>query len=397
MSNQAPPSSIHYADIAKQLSDYCAAQHWSGYDPYDALNARLLKFIPFVERRLPRLLLTQLFKRSPLNLRPLAGVPQTENPKALALFVMAFLRLSNAGVEHPDGVVKHLVRRLTALRSPYTPQWSWGYSFPWQGRKHYVPRGFPNLVCTTFVANALLDAYDHTKNDEYLSMARGAANYICDELYWTAGSKSGFSYPLPHGRTSVHNANLLGAALLARVARASNEESLLEPSLRVARYSAAQQLADGAWNYGEDETQRWIDNFHTGYNLCALQSIAQFCETDEFATYLNKGFDFYLSNFIRDDGAPKYFSNRTYPIDIHSAAQTIITLVVCAHLHPRSLTIARTVLEWSVANMWDTRRHYFYYQASAHFTSKISYMRWSQAWMLLAISTVLERDARTDK
>jgi hypothetical protein len=33
---------------------------------------------------------------------------------------------------------------------------------------------------------------------------------------------------------------------------------------------------------------------------------------------------------------------------------------------------------------------YFYYRKLPMGTNKISYMRWSQAWMLLALSTLLE-------
>ena len=80
-----------------------------------------------------------------------------------------------------------------------------------------------------------------------------------------------------HCETRVHNANFLGAALLCRVYKHSGEKKFLEPALKVARYSAAKQHDDGSWDYGESPTQRWVDNFHTGYNLCALRSISPIC------------------------------------------------------------------------------------------------------------------------
>jgi hypothetical protein len=42
-----------------------------------------------------------------------------------------------------------------------------------------------------------------------------------------------------------------------------------------------------------------------------------------------------------------------------------------------------------MANMWD-ERGYFYYRVLRFLTIRISYMRWSQAWMLLALTTLLE-------
>ena len=40
--------------------------------------------------------------------------------------------------------------------------------------------------------------------------------------------------------------------------------------------------------------------------------------------------------------------------------------------------------------MWDERGGYFYCQKHPRYTVKIPYMRWAQAWMLLALATVLE-------
>src|SRR5262249_14509646 len=159
----------------------------------------------------------------------------------------------------------------------------WGYSFPWQTRTIAVPKGAPNLVCTSFVANALLDVYEQRRDARCLSMAVGAADYILNELYWT-GHKSqvGFSYPLPSVRADIHNANFLAGSLLCRIYKHTGEEKFLGPALSAARYSAARQHADGSWVYGEAPSYRWIDNFHTGYNLCALQSISCYAGTTEF-------------------------------------------------------------------------------------------------------------------
>ena len=61
------------------------------------------------------------------------------------------------------------------LRSPDNTYWCWGYSFPWQTRTFLVPTGAPNLVCTSFVASALLNAYDQSRDQRCLSMAVSAA------------------------------------------------------------------------------------------------------------------------------------------------------------------------------------------------------------------------------
>ena len=379
------------AATARTLLEYCHGRQWKGYDPYDALNSVFLGRVPFLNARLPRLVVTQLLKRSPCNLRPLLSIPETENPKALALFVMAVLKLSRHVDVAGHDLVAELIARLVALRARPSPYWCWGYSFPWQTRTDLVPRGTPNLVCTTFVAGALLDAYEATHELALLDMAVSAGEYLIDELYWCEGdSGCGFGYPLPTWRTSVHNANFLGAALLARLFAHTGGEQFLAPALRVARYSAGRQRGDGAWPYAESATHRWADNFHTGYNLTALRSIGLHADTAEFEPHVRRGFEFYRRHFFRRDGAPKYFHDRVYPIDIHSAAQSIITLLTLADLEPGNADLARRVYRWTEEHLRDARG-YFYYQTQRLYTTKIPYMRWAQAWMLLALAYLLER------
>jgi len=373
-----------------KLLDYCRANEWKGYDPYDALNSEIFKKLTFLDFKFFRLGFVQVMKRLPVNLRPLLLVPKTENPKAVALFLMASLKLSRLGLPGQEDLVRMMVEKMVSLRSEDVPYWCWGYSFPWQTRTILVPRGAPNLVCTTFVANALLDAWGTNHESRYLSMALSAAEYILNELYWREGeSTAGFSYPFPSLRTRVHNANFLGAALLCRVYKHSGEKKFLDPALKVTRYSVSKQHNDGSWDYGELPTQHWIDNFHTGYNLCALHFICQYAGTSEFEPHIHRGFRFYKKHFFREDGAPQYFHNRTHPIDIHSVAQSIITLLAFKDLDNASVNLALSVYQWGMTHMWNDHG-YFYYQINPLYKNKIPYMRWSQAWMLLSLSTLLE-------
>ncbi len=337
------------AGATQKLLAYCRANDWAGHDPYDALNSRVFSALSFLDSRLPRFVLIQALKRSPVDLRRVLRIPATQNPKAIALFLTAVLKLSRSGVPGQEDLVGPLIERLIALRSRDIPYWCWGYSFPWQTRSGVVPRGAPNLVCTSFVASALLDVYEQRGESRCLSMAVRAAEYLRDELYWTdGGSDAGFNYPLASVRVRIHNANFLGAALLCRVYRHTGEKEFLGPALRATRSSAAKQHADGSWAYGEARTQRWIDNFHTGYNLCALRSVARDAETREFDACIRRGFEFYRAHFLREDGASRYFHDRTYPVDIHCVAQSIITLLELKDLDAGNIRLARSVFRWAM-------------------------------------------------
>jgi hypothetical protein len=372
----------------RKLLSYCRHNDWAGHDPYDALNSSLFKAVPLLDTRIPRLVLTQILKRSPINVRRLALIPKTQNPKAIALFLSSLLKLSDTIASDREELIGHMIERLISLRSPGIAYWAWGYSFSWQGRSILVPAGAPNLVCTTFVAGALLDAYEQKADQRCFSMAASAAEYILNELYWTDDAKAGFSYPMPGLRGETHNANLLAAALFCRVYKHTGEKKFLGPALRVARQAVGKQRPDGAWFYGEHPSQRWIDNFHTGYNLEALHSIGQSLKTSEFDSSVRRGFEFYRTHFFRADSAPKYFHDRAYPLDIHCVAQSILTLLEFRSLVPGNVQHAISIFEWAMKNMWD-ERGFFYYRVLRFCTIRTSYMRWSQAWMLRALSTLL--------
>jgi hypothetical protein len=117
---------IDAVNAGRQLLAYCRSEHWAGYDPYDALNSQWLTSLPVLDRRLPRLVLTQALKRSPINIRPLLRIPPTQNPKGLALFLAAVLRAPALcdGIE--DDLAGELINRLIALRSPHSAYWCWG-------------------------------------------------------------------------------------------------------------------------------------------------------------------------------------------------------------------------------------------------------------------------------
>jgi hypothetical protein len=376
-----------------KLLAYCRTNDWAGYDPYDALNSKVFRALPFLNSRIPRLVLTQALKRSPINIRQLLLIPKTQNPKAIALFLSALLKLDGIGCTDSETTVGLMIERLIALRSPGVPYWCWGYSFPWQTRTELVPCGAPNLISTTFAANAFLDAYEHQANAQYLEIAASAASYIVNDLYWVDGSSAGFAYPRPSMRNQVHNANFLAAALLCRVYHHTGDSGLIEPALGVARASASKQAPDGSWAYGEGKSQGWIDNFHTGYNLCALRSIARHTGTAEFDERIERGFAFYRDHFFCSDGSVRYYHDRDYPKDIHCVAQALITLITLGDLDPSSRTLAQSALRWALERMWD-ESGFFYYRVLRTLTVRTSYMRWSQAWMLLAMATMAENPIR---
>ena len=414
----------------RRLYTYCRERDWKGWDPYDGLNSRLFQALPFKRWRLWRLAWTQLFKRSPLNLRRLAGVPGEENPKGLALFARSMVHLQQAKCDwiEPDDV-SHLFARLERLRSPGYEPWCWGYNFDWQGRAFFARRFAPNAVATVFAAHAFLDRYEAGGDAGDLEKARSACAFILGSLYRPGHLRNGaapasspaigarssqivqakmpalwpreeadqqngvvppqseevcFSYT-PHDDTQVHNVNFLIAALLARVSAAADEPSLADWAHRALAFSVARQADDGSWSYGTAPYQKWVDHFHTCYNLLALEECWHWLRTDVYDEAIERGLTFYLDHLFRNDGLPRPDTQALFPIDIHAVALALITLERFADRRRDCRALREKIVEWALGEMQD-REGFFYYQKRAHSMVRIPYMRWSQAWMFYALS-----------
>jgi hypothetical protein len=368
-----------------RLLAYGEKTEWAGYDPYDAMRSPVVRALSF-GARWPRIAWIQLVKRSPVNLRPLLLVPRGVNAKGLGLVARALVYESRARGTDRRGTVARLLDRLDALRSPEATGAGWGYNFDWQSRAFYVPEGTPSIVATTFVANAYLDAWLEWRDERWLARAREACDFVLSDLHRTPGPDGSFCFSYtPLDRTCVHNASMLGAELLARVGRETGEPELADAAVAATRFTVAAQAGDGSWPYGALDFQSWIDNFHTGFVLVSLDAVMRATGRDEWAGSLERGYAFFRERFFLADGTPKYYHDRLYPIDIHSAAQALVTFAALSRLDPEALARARRVFEWAVGAMGRGDGS-FAFQKHRRFTNRTSYIRWSQAWMLYGMA-----------
>ncbi|MDE6269579.1 MAG: delta-aminolevulinic acid dehydratase, partial [Muribaculaceae bacterium] len=187
------------------------------------------------------------------------------------------------------------------------------------------------------------------------------------------------------------HATLLGSRLLmlGRKYGADTDGSMLAAARASGAAVCSMQRPDGSWPYGMKAVTGWCDSFHTGYNLDAL---ATYCELapdgDEFRPTMELGLRFYLDTFFLPDGTPRYYSDRTYPIDIHCPGQLFVTLSRQGVFNSKR-ELAERVMKWTLAHM-QAPGGYFYYQLKRGISSRISYMRWSNAFMFAAMCHYLK-------
>ena len=219
-------------------------------------------------------------------------------------------------------------------------------------------------------------------------MALSAADFVLKDLHRTPYNDGFlFSYSPLKGNDTVFNASLLGSRLLSYCYHYTHKEEYRELAAKSISACCSGQRSDGAWVYGMLPVQKWVDSFHTGYNLDALIAYQDMTGDRSFENYIEKGFDYYIRHFFLSDGTPMYYDNRMYPIDIHCPGQLFVTLSRLRKFD-ENRGLAEKVLRWTIQRMQD-KRGYFYYQLKPGISSKIPYMRWSNAFMFNALSHYL--------
>ena len=193
-----------------------------------------------------------------------------------------------------------------------------------------------------------------------------------------------FSYSPFKGNNTVYNASLLGAKTLSLCYKYSGNEIYRQTAQDAIKSVCDGQEKDGSWVYGLLPVQSWKDSFHTGYNLDAISIYQENTGDLQFANNLNLGLYYYIENFFENDGTPKYYNDKKYPIDIHCPGQLFVTLSKLKQFKNYK-ELSDKVLNWSIQNM-QSPKGFFYYQLKKGVSSKISYMRWSNAFMFNAFS-----------
>jgi hypothetical protein len=366
----------YFDDVYRRVVAKLEADDFCGADPFDGLNSRVFSKLPFSSLPIARLAWLQLFKKSPYDFRALAKVPPSTNPVTLALAARTY-----AICGEPEKA-RRAVERLLGLRSE-RQRWghgAWGYPFPWQAKAFYVALGVPNVIATAYTVRAVLDCCSSHESSEIIS---DAAAFVSTELACRSTSGARYVGYVPQTDTMVHNANLWGAYVLALAAARGDEthRSLADDAID---YTLRAQMPDGFWPYGESSHHRWIDGFHTGYVLEALQLCRMLLKRHDLTDAIARGTEFYLRSFLRSDGVVPYYADGGGPLDVNNFAQMVVTLE-CVQPTPDWIALADRTLAAAIRELWRPELDAFAYQRRGRHINRISYPRWTQIWMMHAL------------
>jgi len=357
-------------------------QRYCGYEPFDGLSSwlRPLTFGTLLGDRL----LQQLIRQSPLNLRPLLGVTPKDSTKGRGYMAAGYVLLYQATKrqEYVDKAIECL-KWLDTHKVERFKHHSWSNHFSFASRSGRYTHDDPIIVWTALIAHAFIDAFQATGAEWLLRVADSACNWILELPREQTERGDCISY-MAHHQSSIHNANMLGAGILARTAKYTGSQECRRVARQAIEYSCSRQRPDGSWWYAEAPEHHWIDNFHTGYNLDGLKHYTYSTGDQSYRQNFDKGLAYYKANFFGPNGRPKYYHSRTYPIDIQCAAQAIDTLAFVSDEDPCSLAISQLVASWTIRNLQD-RKGYFYYRQYPLMKAKTPMLHWGQATMFKAL------------
>lgn len=395
-------------EAARALDQWVAGNGWEGFDPHDIRGTRPflvllrpLRSVPAkVARRIVLTPLLWLERDFPLAARRLLGVHPTINAKGMALFAKAYLQLYTAfGEERHRQRAVECLEWLAANTSPGYDEPAWGYPFMWQSGV-ITPPGTPASVVTSAVGDAFWTAHTVLGEPRYLEtcagICRGFLRYLNrDEM---SDGTICFSYT-PIDDFHVHNANLLVAEFLTRMGSATGHGAWIDLGVRAGRYALKEQNPEGSlhyWGRVQDyQCPGCIDHYHSGFEIRCLYGIARNTGRGDFRDAALRYYDFYLQHLLlHRDGVvmPKMTPESVYPVNIHSCAESILLAATLYHERPEARELMRPLAHWAIENMQTAAGSFAYMRRRAFgrdVVHDVPYLRWGQAWMLLALSQYL--------
>jgi hypothetical protein len=365
---------------------------YKGFEPADG---NLSFLFPLTAGRVwPMRIVQQVVLRSPFNVRPWLGVQPHESAIGRCYIGWAHLMMAQrdtaATAANRAEAVSCLEWLIQHPAGGFT-EFCWGDPYEYATRGGRRPFGAPILIWTSLIGLLFLDAYDTLADERYLRVAESVGRWVASIPRERTDSGTCLSYNA-YSQASIHNSNAMGGAFLARLGRRTNNESAITLAREAMKYTCTRQRSDGSWWYGEGSKYHWIDNFHTGYNLSALKVYRAALDDVSFDFQLSRGHEYYKTHFFDPKGRPKYYHDRTYPIDIQCAAQSIETLTAMADDDPASWQLALRVAAWTVRNM-QARDGHFQYRDLGWTAVTTPMLHWGQGTMAKALAGLVKGEA----
>jgi hypothetical protein len=221
------------------------------------------------------------------------------------------------------------------------------------------------------------------------SIAEHARTDIKD--YPTSPDASTCSYT-PFDSGGVINASAYRAFLLTCAHADFNVKEYLQIACRNLNYVLQCQQPNGSWFYSPDETDAFVDHFHTCFVLKALVKIGDLRQDAYCSEAIDRGLKYYLSELFDENGLPKPFSVKprlaVYKRELYNYAECINLLTLAKARHPEVENTLTAVLE-DLLFRWQKKDGSFRSRQLMMGWDNVPMHRWAQAQLFRSLSFLL--------
>ncbi len=378
------------------------AHGYESYDPYDIWGTSF-----------------GCFARRVYYKFPLAGVPlvapflllEKLAPGARRLLVSqkryaivdAQLALAFLNIFHLTGDRTFLDKAITLgkdLQASSLPGYSgycWGYPFAWQHAGGLWEKDRPYITTTPYCFETFLGLADATGQREYLEVAQSIAHFVHKDLRDTPTSPdaAAASYS-PLDNTRVLNTSAYRAMVLYEAAARFGEDAYRATAEKNLNFILQNQRPDGAWLYSLDESEQFIDHFHTCFVLKNLAKINHHLESPAVESAIRRGYEYYRAALFDAEGLPKAFAIKPRTefirMRMYDVAEAITLGTVLRDQIPDAMETARHLAEVVCQKCQLPDGHFvtnFYVGGMKH---AFPFLRWPQAQLFYALTNVLRTD-----
>lgn len=376
-----------------RLEQWISDNGFAGFGPYDLRDW-------LMQNNIPKFLWKFFFGFEllfPLSIRKILNIKCKENAKAIGLLFTSYVNLykftsKKIYLDKAEKCKKWLLNNYAKTKKGI----GWGYPFDWD-TIIFIPKGTPSSVVSYHVGEGFWNYYKLKKDKKALEVCNKICEFFINDLKIDQINKNivCFSYT-PLDNFHVHNSNLFVAEFLIKVGKEINNKRYVNLGKKAVNYTISEQRKNGLMKYWGDiqskYDNRFMDHFHTGFELRMLYSISKLTKSKKYLESFDKLYNFYRKNYFNKKLFPKWDPENLYPLDIHTFAEAI--LCNCYFKEKFNEKITYNLIE-KVSEIMRTKEGWYIYlidkKFGIKFKWKIPYLRWGQAWMLRAFSEYLLR------
>lgn len=367
-------------EFAKNMHQWFIKNEYKGYDPYqiDEKASGLINKFPILKSVRKTLKPLHVF----LPKTAFSSLPKIYHPKAIGLIIggNAFLykKTGQANILNENTKLLMLLNELKNKNYKYN---TWGSPFEW-GTKPRYPINTPAIPIVCPIGNALLDYYEICGDKRVLEMAVSIGLHIVKENGFKEVDKNKIClYYSPVDKIEVYNTNAIATRFLFRLNQYQNNQEQIIIAKKICNFIIDGQNEDGSWYYSTTSTI--IDNRHTGYILESFKNILTIWSDNNLMQSYQNGLNFYYKKLINEN-LPRWSPEKTYPIDIHDIAQSIITYTTIEEFEK-----AEFIADFAIQNMSNNIDEFYFKIFKNNKVNKNVFIRWGQAWMYYAITKLI--------